>query len=162
MNNEELYQNYFLKVRILVYKIIENWDDSEDIAQDVFLIMLTKREDKGGDISFLFNIARTKSIDYTRRRKRLDKYFNSHIMESESYESGIENAVNNSLLFGKIYKEIEKFPEGQFKTILRQHYVRGMAMEDISKELRIAKRTTLNHRINGENKLRVIFGVKKK
>jgi RNA polymerase sigma factor (sigma-70 family) len=160
MNTKELYEKYFLTIRSRVYKIIRDWDDSEDIAQDVFLTYILKAEDLGGDISFLFNIARTKSIDYTRRRKYRIGYLNSNTLEREGYESSIENDVNNALLYNKVYKEIEKFPPGQFKTILEQHYIKGIPMEEISKKLKIAKRTTLNHRINGEKKLREIFGVK--
>jgi DNA-directed RNA polymerase specialized sigma24 family protein len=116
----------------------------------------------GGDISFLYSIAKSKSIDYMRRRKYRVDYIKGIVLEYEGFESDIETKVNNSVLYAKISREIDKFPEGQFKTILQKHYIKGIPMEEISKELKIAKRTTLNHRINGENKLRVIFGVKKK
>jgi RNA polymerase sigma factor (sigma-70 family) len=157
MDIEKFYQKNFIRVVASVYRLIENWHDAEDITQDVFTNYLGIEHGSIEDTSkYLFRMAKNRSIDYIRRKERFNRCID--IMEHAG-ETDTVGTYDEQFQLAIVYKEIEKMKESKYKTILRQHYIRGKSYEEISKELQVAKNVLRKNKLFGLNKLRERFGV---
>ena len=164
-SDKEIYIFYHDQIRAFIYKIIENWHDSEDITQDVFLSYLTCGKVIEGYNNYLYRCARNACMNYLRRKESHKRYTNVSIMEGELYEESHKDkeiALYNEARVKKVEKAIERMRDGQYKRILQSHLLRGMSINEIARELNIARQTTVTHKIRGMNRLKDnIFGCKK-
>ena len=123
-----------MKERLLRYvkSIVYDRDISEDIVQETFIKFYENMENVKYPNAFLYKVAKNKSIDYLRKKKR-----EKEVPLEEETQSLINiEPVKIYLLKSRIEEEIEKMPEvlrGVF--ILRD--VHGYSYEEISKILKI-------------------------
>lgn len=70
---EELVSLYRQSLTLFIYRIVNDMDTAEDLAEDVFVKLLVKKPRYKGDASFktwLFTAGRNLSVDYLRRHRR--------------------------------------------------------------------------------------------
>lgn len=157
MDIEKFYQKNFLRVVASVYRLIENWHDAEDITQDVFTNYLGMEHGNiENESKYLFRMAKNRSIDYLRRKERFNKCIDvmEHVVGTDTVET-----YDEQFQLAMVFKQIEKMKDSKYKTILKQHYIRGKSYEEISKEFRVAKDVLRKNKLFGLNKLREKFGV---
>lgn len=156
MELEKFYEKNFLLVVASVYRLIENWHDAEDITQDVFTNYLgAERGYVENESKYLFRMAKNRGIDYLRRKELFNKYVD--IMEHPGEIDAVET-YEEQFQLAMVYKEIEKMKDSKYKTILKQHYIKGKSYEEIAKELKVAKDVLRKNKLFGINKLRERFG----
>jgi RNA polymerase sigma-70 factor (ECF subfamily) len=71
-----LYDNYSAALYGIIFKIVNNENDANDVLQDVFVNIWknieTYNEDRGGSLfTWMLNIARNKAIDIYRQKNRI-------------------------------------------------------------------------------------------
>lgn len=71
----QLYQKYCRLIYHIVFSILENRDDTNDIVQDTFMIVIEKINSfnaRNNFKSWIIRIAKNKTIDFLRRKQRLE------------------------------------------------------------------------------------------
>jgi RNA polymerase sigma-70 factor (ECF subfamily) len=122
--------------------IVQNAEDAEDVAQEVFVQVYESIEQFKGDSKFstwLYRIAITKSLDHLRKKKRkkrfafLQSIFGNNEEEvrhqPDFHHPGIslENKEKAAILFGAI----DKLPDNQ-KTAFTLHKLEGLSYQEVS------------------------------
>ncbi len=100
-----------------VLKHIKDKDDAKDIVQDCFEKMWIKRETIDGNKSktYLFTSAYHGLVDFTRKRKRLQRMEDAHTQQYLYYD-------NNNNLKEVLDSALEKLPDIQKSVILLRDY----------------------------------------
>lgn len=133
--------------RTLVYNtalgILQNTDDADDIAQEVFIQVFHSVKDFKGDSkisTWLYRITVTKSLDHLRNKKRQKRFgimqslfgkeSNEPVVEQSSFvHPGVqlENKERATILF----KAIEKLPENQ-KAAFILNKTEGLSYQEVA------------------------------
>ncbi len=138
--------------------IVQNAEDAEDVAQEVFVQVYESIEQFKGDSKFstwLYRIAITKSLDHLRKKKRkkrfafLQSIFGNNEEEvrhqPDFHHPGIslENKEKAAILFGAI----DKLPDNQ-KTAFTLHKLEGLSYQEVSEimENTVSSVESLMHR----------------
>ena len=138
--------------------IVQNAEDAEDVAQEVFVQVYESIEQFKGDSKFstwLYRIAITKSLDHLRKKKRkkrfafLQSIFGNNDEEvrhqPDFHHPGIslENKEKAAILFGAI----DKLPNNQ-KTAFTLHKLEGLSYQEVSEimENTVSSVESLMHR----------------
>lgn len=128
--NEEifikLYQKYFNKLTIFIFKYIQNMEDAKDITQDMFMDLprlIREKFDYQDEKKFnnwLYKIAKRKAFDFLKRKKQIEEIKNNMIYE--------ENAAKDKLLLMDL-KEI--LNEEEFN-LLMKHILFGFTFKEMA------------------------------
>ncbi|MEO0255406.1 MAG: RNA polymerase sigma factor [candidate division WOR-3 bacterium] len=128
----EIYSKMKEKLLRYVKSIVYDRDISEDIVQESFIKFYENMDNVKHPSAFLYKVAKNKSIDYLRKKKR-----EKEIPLDEEKEPLINSQpVKIYLLKSKIEEEIEKMPP-VLKDIFILRDVYGYSYEEISKILKI-------------------------
>ena len=144
---DEIYKHYYNKVYSFSFRYLKNRQDAESIVQEVFIILWNNRE-KVKDIKNL------NAWLFTVTFNQIRKIFRNRAMDKRKMET-----VANSLFFNdtsaiseiefydlmqKVEHIIERLPPRQKKVLLLS-IREGLSSTEISRNLRITKRTVENH-----------------
>ncbi len=138
--------------------IVQNAEDAEDVAQEVFVQVYESIGQFKGDSKFstwLYRIAITKSLDHIRKKKRkkrfafLQSIFGNNEEEvkhqPDFHHPGIslENKEKAAILF----RAIDKLPDNQ-KTAFTLHKLEGLSYQEVSEilESTVSSVESLMHR----------------
>ena len=162
-----LVEKYKDKVYNTVLSILQNTEDAEDIAQEVFIQVYTSINNFRGNSSlstWIYRISITKSFEKIRFKKRKKRFAflinlfnkkNETIEIPDFYHPGVilEQKENSKILF----QAIENLNEKQKKTYIL-HNIEGLSYKKISKitGLSIASIESLIHRAKKKLKLEII------
>jgi len=160
---ERLMKKYYKLVSNLIYKMIYNKDDVEDLAQEAFIKAfnsLSKFDKQFAFSTWLYKIASNNCIDYIRKRKlntiSIDKEIETsdddfkfeipdndykpdrEIIESERKQV-LENAINS-------------LPE-KYKTVIMLRHTEDMEYEEIAQKLNLPLGTVKAHIFRGRELL---------
>lgn len=122
--------------------IVQNAEDAEDVAQEVFVQVYESIGQFKGDSKFstwLYRIAITKSLDHLRKKKRKKRFaFIQSIFGNNEEEVrhqpdfhhpgiSLENKEKAAILF----RAIDKLPDNQ-KTAFTLHKLEGLSYQEVS------------------------------
>ena len=150
--------------------ILQNAEDAEDVAQEVFVqafesIKTFKAESKFS--TWLYRITISKSLDHLRRKKRKKRFAyvrslfgadNQTIIEKPDFHHPgviLDNKERASVLF----KAIDRLPENQ-KTAFTLHKLEGLSYQEISEVMNINYQAARNLFYQSVKSLRQILGSK--
>lgn len=80
------------KLIYFIYRYVKSIDIAEDIAQDVYVYLLIHKENYDFNYSlktYLFTIAKTKSLNYLKREKRIVQINENDIYDVETLEERV-------------------------------------------------------------------------
>lgn len=138
--------------------IVQNAEDAEDIAQEVFVQVYNSVSSFKGDSKFstwLYRITITKSLDHERRKKRKKRFaFVKSIFGEESqvvvnppdfHHPGV--ALDKKENAAVLFKAIADLPENQ-KIAFTLHKVEGLSYQEVSEVMRttVSSVESLMHR----------------
>ena len=132
-----LYDNYSKALFGVVYAVVPNQEDAEDILQMLFVKIWKNIESydatKGRLYTWMLNLARNLAIDYTRSKHQKAKAKIQNVSDSvyELRNQATENAANDFLGFNAILNELKT----EHKEIIDLIYYKGFTHEQASKEL---------------------------
>lgn len=133
---DKLMSKYRKSVFCFINSYVKNYDVAEDLAQDVFVYILIKRENydfKYSMKTYLFTIARSRSLNYLKRTKNIqfEDYYKNESLTSNSYVEEI--FMNNEQKF-ELYDAIFKLNYNQ-RTVLYLSDLEGLSHAEISKTI---------------------------
>jgi len=125
-----------------IYRQIKNKEDGEEIVQDSFLAFIEGLRDFRGQSSlktFLFSIAKRKTIDKL-RKKKIKKILFSYLPRNliESLTSVLlDDELDRQFLIKKIDKIFRRLPN-DYALVLRLKYKEGHQVSEIAKKLKLS------------------------
>lgn len=137
------YQKFARPLTNFIGKKIGDWDSAEEIVQEIFTYLYSKKEplniDSRSIVSFMFRVARHKVIDYM--KKNGNHTLPGLITDSlpdHSEMTKVESAVINKELAGEIKYIIKQTPD-PLKEIIVRTYTYGHKMKKISRDLSVSE-----------------------
>ncbi len=171
-NSEDIFKDLVndtqRKVRSICYKFLNNMEEANDVAQEVYIEVFQSINDvKNPDVlnSWIYRIAVSKSIDhirYFRRKKRFGSvtaFFNINNEETGfelpakgNPQSILEDSQRDKIL----YKAIDLLPENQ-KIALILNKIEGFTNTDIAKIMGTSVNSVDSFIFKGRNKLKKLL-----
>jgi len=135
---DELDGKYRKQITQLLYRMIKNYEDAEDIYQEAVL-KATQRIDAFDSsrnfYNWLYKIATNHCINQLKKRRRkLDKKYCEEILRATWGETEPLKILENQELREYIYQEIETLPERQ-RRVVQLRLLDGLSYEEISEIL---------------------------
>lgn len=149
------YEIYHEQVRRYICSRINNADDADDLAQDVFLRLMEcgqiLREETAKD--FIFTIARNLIIDYLRRYYKRQE-ITSYIYDmQEAATNDTENRVITRDLQAHEWMKVLSLPAQRRKVYCMSRY-EDRSVAEIASTLNLSQRTVENHLFLGRKEVR--------
>lgn len=126
--------------------IVQNAEDAEDVAQEVFVQVYESISSFKGESKFstwLYRIAITKSMDHLRRKKRKKRFafiqslfgVNDEILHDppDFYHPGIR--LDNKERAAVLFKAIDRLPSNQ-KIAFTLHKMEGLSYQEVSEVMK--------------------------
>lgn len=134
-----LYDNYSKALYGVVFTIVGNAEESEDILQIVFLKVWDNFEaydkTKGRLYTWMLNIARNSAIDYTRSKQNK---INSKNLTSNNIVNDIDKQYHNAANYDHIgLKNVLTELKTEHQTIIDMAYYKGYTQDEIAKQLKM-------------------------
>ncbi len=144
--------------------IVQNAEDAEDIAQEVFVQVYESIHQFKGDSKFstwLYRIAITKSLDHLRKKKRKKRFAIIQSLfgvneEEIRHERNFQHpgiSLENKEKAATLFRAINKLPDNQ-KTAFTLHKLEGLSYQEIAEimESTVSSVESLMHRAKGNLK----------
>jgi RNA polymerase sigma-70 factor (ECF subfamily) len=158
---EKLYEMYSKSMLGVINNIVRNDNVAEEILQDVFIKAWNNSENynakKGRFFTWILNIARNASIDYTRsktykesKQNQNSDYFVDILENNESLDS-----KTNTIGLKKFVKELSD----KCKAVIEFLYLKGYTQKETSEELSIPLGTIKTRNRQCLEQLRIKLGV---
>lgn len=134
-----LYDNYSAALFGVISKVVSAEEIAEDILQDVFVKIWKNIENydatKGRLFTWMLNIARNASIDYSRsKQSKMDTKLQD--LEHSRYEVNKHNVLQNNTDFIGVKEQVAQLKEDH-RVLIDMLYFEGYTQEDAAKELNI-------------------------
>jgi RNA polymerase sigma-70 factor (ECF subfamily) len=145
---EKLLKKYYKSVYYLIFKMVRNAEDAEDLTQESFakaFNSITTFDPKFAFSTWLFKIATNNCIDYIRRKKMQTLSLSQS--PSGDDNSGVtlqiadSDPVPDEVMLKKQRREIvaravEALPE-RYQQLIQLRYFRELSYEEVAQELKI-------------------------
>lgn len=134
-----LFKRYKSFVENVLFSYIDDWDESKDLTNVVFMKVYNKLHTFKAYDSFggwLRTIANHTAIDYIRRNSRVQRMTKEDEDALESEVGDEEINIINKITYKRIIKEFDNFPKDTRK-IFMLFYVNNLTIEQISERLSI-------------------------
>lgn len=158
---EKLYEMYSDSIFGVILNIVKKADIAEEILQDVFVKIWNNAESynvsKGRFFTWILNIARNASIDYTRSKayKKSKENQNSDYFVDILETNENLDAQTNTIGLRKFVKELSE----KCKSVIEFLYFKGYTQKEASEELDIPLGTIKTRNRQCLEQLRINLGV---
>lgn len=158
---EQFYNLHWNKIYSLALAYLKSQQLAQDIVQDVFLKLWTKRE-KLSEVtdpdSFIYIMGRNEVLNALKKKVRLT-FIDDEKENDLPDDLLLPQQLDLKELGSQINKAIDKLPAQQ-KKILRLSREKGLSHEQIAEQLGIEKVTVKNHIVRALHSLRQQLGLK--
>jgi RNA polymerase sigma-70 factor (family 1) len=150
-----LFKEYSVRLYHFSYGFLKSKSDAEEIVQEVFTKIWQKRGELRYELSFksyLFTIAFNAIKKHYRTKAQISKYMAS--TASGKQDNTTSESINYNSLFKHVNELINQLP-GRRKEIFIKSRFDGLSNSEISKDLKISKKTVENQLTNALSFIRV-------
>ncbi|MFA5687848.1 MAG: sigma-70 family RNA polymerase sigma factor [Kiritimatiellales bacterium] len=149
---EELTRRYYKKIYGLVYSMVNNREDAEDVTQDVFVRAwkaLGRFREQSGFYTWIYRIALNRTINFRKKRNRRQNIsfdeFDPDIKLAESYrEFSSKGSVLRKMSLGEFQKKMNealmKLSE-KHRAVVVMHDIEGVPHAKIARILHTSEGT---------------------
>ncbi|WP_025765308.1 RNA polymerase sigma factor [Dyadobacter tibetensis] len=138
----QLYTTYLPEALRYVYLFTKNWEDSEELVQELFVSIWEKRtflSTVGSFRAYLFGMAKHRVIDFSRHQKVQERYRDSLCDRSSAF---CENQGDYALLYNQYQataqEAIALLPEKR-REVFSLRMEGELSLDEISEKLSISK-----------------------
>ena len=133
--SEQVYNEYYLKVRNYILSKINNFYEAQDICSNVFVKVyenLDKFDEKKASMStWIFTITRNTLTDYYRKNKNYEELNENIAIEDEGESICNEENLNT------MANALENIDERE-RDIILMHYYSNMTLKEIAEKMSIS------------------------
>ena len=156
----EIYDRYGLLVYRLIYKMLNNCQEAEDLTQEIFLDLQERsdfKSQRGSFYTYLMMITRSRTIDRLRSKSSQRKFLQNtskmkDLIGKQKYFDLIESISIDERAI-KVKNALETLSLNQ-RQILELAYYEGLSQSEIAKRLNLPLGTVKTHSRRGLIKLR--------
>lgn len=151
---EELYKNYSKLVYGVIYSILKNTDETEDVLQNVFIKIFKLDNEKlptKSHLSWLYSVAKNETINYIKRNSKEKNY--ESLYEITDNDTEIEKVLDKEY-FNKL---IENLPPKQ-QEILSLKIISNLSFREIANILDMKIPAVQWHYYKSLNTLKLLLG----
>lgn len=148
---DELVRRHSIKIHDLCYKILRNYDDARDMAQETFIKAyrkITKFDGRSQFSTWLYRIAVNNCLNYLKKQRPTEEIYD------EILSSGKDDPVEryrNKKLREMIYEAVEKLPTVQ-RAVFTLRTLEDMSYQEVSNILKKPISTIkVNHHLAVKN-----------
>jgi len=161
---QKIYERFNRILFGMIYKILRNREEAEDLLQEVFVQAWSKAdhydESRGTVYSFLATMARNKAIDRTRSRAYKDSQKDDHVINDDDFSLNLsvsdpnpEEEIELTEQAVRVRKALAKL-EKKERQVLYISYFHGLSQTEISEKIDIPLGTVKYRMRQGMIKLR--------
>ena len=151
---EELYKNYSKLVFGVIYSILKNTDETEDVLQNVFIKIFKLDNEKlptKSHLSWLYSVAKNETINYIKKHSK-EKCF-ENLYEISDKDTEIEKALDKEY-FNNLIKNLPK----KQQEILSLKIVSNLSFKEIANILNMKISTVQWHYYKSLNTIKLLLG----
>lgn len=138
-----LFEHYYAALCLYARRYIEDRDTREDIVQDVFLHIWSKRKSistNSSAINYLITCVKNASLNHLRRQSLFLKYQNKTIEKTPVYSRGEDELYTLKELEEILAEALLKLPT-EYRMAFEMSKIKSMKTEDIAVIMNISTRT---------------------
>lgn len=155
-----LYDRYGVLVYRLVYRMLGNAQEAEDLTQDIFLNLQVKSKfdpQRGSFYTYLMTITRSRAIDRLRSRRSRGKFWQNigklkDAIAGQKMNNPLEVASTEEIST-QVKAALQKLSTKQ-RQVLQLSYYEGLSQSEIAKRLNLPLGTVKTHSRRGLIQLR--------
>lgn len=151
---EELYKKYYNLVHNIAFSVLKNYENAEDIAQNVFVKIGNLEQEKlpkNYEASWLYTVTKNECISFIRKNKETSSIENR--IENENEKNEIETVIQNSS-----YQNLLESLEQVEKQIIFLKIEEGYSFKEISKLLKMPMGTVQWKYYKSLHSLKLLIG----
>lgn len=150
---EEIYERHWMKLVNKAYKVLGNKDQSQDVVQEVFIDLWTRRKTTmiKSLPAYLRTSVKNKVLNHLRRGAINDRHLAA--LDKIAFADATEEMVNFNLVKEQYEASLSQLPE-RCKEIFILSRVENLSAPEIAEKLNISKRTVHKHIHNAIKHLR--------
>lgn len=151
---EELYKNYSKLVYGVIYSILKNTDETEDVLQNVFVKIFKLDNEKlptKSHLSWLYSVAKNETINYIKKHSKEKNY--ERLYEITDNDTEIEKVLDKEY-FNKL---IENLPPKQ-QEILSLKIISNLSFREIANILNMKIPAVQWHYYKSLNTIKLLLG----
>lgn len=155
---DEVFKAYHASIKKYVAAIIKNFEDAQEITQDIFARLWERRKEVDPDKNirgFLFTSAKFLILDYLRRKKVLEKY-EQYAGNNYDFATSTDDLVIEKELRILAELTIESMAP-QRRKVFKMRYEECKSVEEIAEALNITVATARTHIKLGRKEIQNIF-----
>lgn len=154
---DQFVASHMRRVFLLIYRIVGNVDDAQDLTQEVFIKVLQRSEqlrDPDKAAHWLSRIASNTAIDFLRRRNRVSfSEFDDVAPVAAPYEENPEHQVLRTERQTRLQGGLDALTERE-RTALLLRDVEDLPAEEVARQLNCSKATVRSHIANARTKFK--------
>lgn len=161
-NYEWVFNHYYKDIVYFINSYLYSIEDSQELAQDVFVSIWENRE-KINTIqlkSYIYTIAKHKSINFLKKRISANKYANEIRSYDELSLCSLQSDSVDSIFVKEIQESIdnavESLPE-KCKEVFLLSRKEGLKYSEIADKLNISPKTVENHMAKAIRNIRLLM-----
>ncbi len=142
-----------------IMRYVHNLNVAEDIAEDCFVSLIVNPHRYNFKISlktYLFTIARNKSVDYIRHNRVIDTVSFDEGVEKSTEYTNFEERVLREERNRELHRALGELKE-DFRTVLHLIYFEDMSYEEAGRVMKKSRKQIENLAYRARNELRVIL-----
>ena len=151
---EELYKKYYNLVHNIAFSVLKNYENAEDIAQNVFVKIGNLEKEKlpkNYEASWLYTVTKNECISFIRKNKETSSIENR--IENENDKNEIEAVIQNSS-----YQNLLGSLEQEEKQIIFLKIEAGYSFKEIAKLLKMPMGTVQWKYYKSLHSLKLLIG----
>lgn len=154
----DFYKEYQVKLVNFTVARLGNWQEAEDLVQDVFVKLMTYEGiiNETTVRSFIFTITNHEIMNIQRRRACRHKVEESVMYEQELQCSAVERVVEYHDTLRLVNRCVEQLTPSCAK-VYRMTLFDGKCAGEIAKELNVSKRTVESQLLTSRKKIRTML-----
>ena len=156
---DDIIDAYNESLIFFIHRYVHNLDAAEDLAEDCFVELIVHPHRYNFKVSlktYLFTVARNKSVDYIRHNSALQMFpLDEETDKSVAYE-GFENKVLCDERHRAIHRALGSMKEN-LRTVIHLIYFEGLSNDEVGKIMGKSRKQVENLAYRARNELRAIL-----
>ena len=152
-----LFDTLYPVMCLFAKKYLNNYDDAEDIVQEVFVELWNQRakfESLNQIKAFMYLSVKNKCLNFIKHQQVKEKY--AIACSRDNTEAAFDEAVIEAEVVNNLNDEINKLPEQQKQVILLS--MQGLSVEEVADNMQISTNTVKMHKKLAYKQLREKIG----
>ncbi|MCX7994325.1 MAG: RNA polymerase sigma factor [candidate division WOR-3 bacterium] len=154
-----LIERYKIVIYRLVYRMVRNRDDAEDLVQEIFIKAYKGLKDfKTGHkfLPWLSRIAVNHTLNFINKERRVEAQPLEWVVNYDDGKNNPVEMVEQKILKEKIMKAMEQLPE-EYRVVLLLRVEEDMSYEEIGQALNIPRGTVMSRLARARQKLKELL-----